>query len=60
MTSQIIPLPFVLLYLESVERKGKKYKSKYLESQKSFFDEINTFQFLKGYHLVEKQKSDKK
>ena len=26
MTSQIIPLPFVLLYLESVERKGKNYK----------------------------------
>ena len=59
MTSQIIPLPFVLSYLESVERE-KKYKSKYLESQKSFFDEINTFQFLKGYHLVEKQKFDKK
>ena len=27
MTSQIIPLPFVFLYLESVERKGKNYKS---------------------------------
>ena len=27
MTSQIIPLPFVLLYLESKERKGKNYKS---------------------------------
>ena len=27
MTSQIIPLPFVLLYLESVERTGKNYKS---------------------------------
>ena len=26
MTSQIIPPPFVLLYLESVERKGKNYK----------------------------------
>ena len=27
MTSQIILLPFVLLHLESVERKGKNYKS---------------------------------
>ena len=27
MTSQIIPLPFLLFYLESVERKGKNYKS---------------------------------
>ena len=27
MTSQFIPLPFVLLYLESKERNGKKYKS---------------------------------
>ena len=26
MTSQIIPLPFVLLYLESKERKGKNTK----------------------------------
>ena len=26
MTSQIIPLPFVLLYLGSMERKGKNYK----------------------------------
>ena len=26
MTSQIIPLSFVLLNLESVERKGKNYK----------------------------------
>ena len=27
MTSQIIPVPFVLLSLKSVERKGKKYKN---------------------------------
>ena len=41
MTSQIIPLPFVLLYLESVERKGKKLqKFEYLKNNKSFFDEI--------------------
>ena len=27
MTSEIIPIPHVLLNLESVERKGKKYKN---------------------------------
>ena len=27
MTSQVIPVPFVLLSLKSVERKGKKYKN---------------------------------
>ena len=27
MTSPVIPLPFILLYLESMERKGKNYKS---------------------------------
>ena len=27
MTSQIIPLPFVVLYLESVEKMGKNYKN---------------------------------
>ena len=43
MTSQIIPLPFVLLYLQSVERKGKNYKILNI-FKKSFFDEIkNTF-----------------
>ena len=45
MTSQVIPLPFVLLYLESMEKKGKKIqKFEYLKNVKSFFDEIkNTF-----------------
>ena len=34
-------LPFVLLYLESVERMGKKLqKFEYLENKKSFLDEI--------------------
>ena len=37
MTSKIIPIPLVLLNLESVERKGK---FEYLENVKSFFDEI--------------------
>ena len=33
----------------------------YLENEKSFLDEIKSiFQFLKGYHLVKKQKFDKK
>ena len=41
MLSLIIPFPFVLLNLESVERKGKNYKKiEYLENEKSFFDEI--------------------
>ena len=41
MTSLIIPLPFVLLNLESVERKRKNYKKfEYLENEKSFLDEI--------------------
>ena len=60
MTSQIIPLSFVLLYLESVERE-KLQNFEYLENEKSFFDEIkNIFQFWQGYHLVEKQKFHKK
>ena len=41
MTSSIIPLPFALLNLESVERKGKKLqKFEYLENKKSFLDEM--------------------
>ena len=40
-TSQIIPVPFVLLSMKSVERKGKKIqKCEYLENKKSFLDEI--------------------
>ena len=33
----IIPFPFVLLNLESVERKGKIQKFEYLKNKKSFF-----------------------
>ena len=40
MTSYIIPLPFVLLNLESVEREKKLQKFKYLENEWSFLDEI--------------------
>ena len=42
MTSKIIPLPFVLLYLESVERRGKIQKCEYLEIEKNFLDEIKS------------------
>ena len=36
-----MPLPFVLLNLESVEKKGKQLKEiKHIENEKSFFDEI--------------------
>ena len=43
MKSQIIPLPFALLYLESLERENFK-KFEYLENKKSILDEIkNTF-----------------
>ena len=37
MTSQINPLPFDLLYLESVERKGKKLKSLNISRTKRAF-----------------------
>ena len=44
MTSSIIPHPFDILNLESVERKGKKsQKIEHLENEKSFFDEIKNF-----------------
>ena len=37
MASQIIPLPFVLLNLESVERKGKNHeKSNILRTKRGF------------------------
>ena len=39
MASWIIPLPFDVLNLESVERK-KLYKFEYLDNEKSFLDEI--------------------
>ena len=43
MTSYIIPLPFVLLSLESVQRKRKKLqKLEYLENKKCFFDVLYT------------------
>ena len=38
--SKIIPVLFVPLSLESVERKGKIQKWEYLEKEKSFLDEI--------------------
>ena len=37
MTSQITPLPFVILNLQTVERKGKKYKNLNILSMKRDF-----------------------
>ena len=43
MTSQIIPLSFALLNLESVERKGKKLqKNECHENGNSFLDETKS------------------
>ena len=53
MISWIIPFPFVLFSLERNGRKLQKFE--YLENENGFLDEMkNIFQFLKGYHLVEK------
>ena len=41
MTSQIIPLPFVLLNLGNVKRK-KLQKIEYLKNEKSFLDEMES------------------
>ena len=58
MTSSIIPLPIVLLHLQSVERKEKKQKFEYLENEKSFLDEIKTlFIVLEGLSFGEKIKN---
>ena len=57
MTSLIIPLPFVLLNLEKVERKRKNTKFEYLENEKSFLDEIkNIFIVFEGLSFGEKIK----
>ena len=57
MMSLIIPLPFVLLNQESVERKEKIQKSEYLENKKSFLHEIIFFPTVfKGLSFGEKIK----
>ena len=49
----IIPLPFVRLKLESVERKGKKLQIfEYLENKKSFLDEINNIFLRFGQSVI--------
>ena len=54
---QIIPFQFVLLNLESVERKGKSQKLEYLENEKSFSDELKIFFIVfKGLSFGEKIK----
>ena len=54
--TKILPLPFMLLNLESLERKGKNYKKfEYLENENSFFNEIKKiFIVFEGYGLVKK------
>ena len=46
-----VPLSFVLLNLESVERKGKNKNLKILRTKRTFYMKV-----VKGYHLVTKQK----
>ena len=53
MTSLIIPLPFVFLNLEKVERKRKNTKIWISQERIELFRRNKHFsQFLKGYHLV--------
>ena len=60
MTSQIIPLSLALLYLESVERKGKNYKGLNISKTKiSFFDEMKD-SFHSFGKAITYQKNDKK
>ena len=42
MTSQIIPLSFVLLNLESTKKKAKLQKFEYLKNEKSFLEEVKS------------------
>ena len=56
---QIIPLPFVLLNLESVERRGKITKIWISGEWKELFrwNKKHFSTFLKGYHLTKKNKN---
>ena len=47
MTSQIIPLLFFLMNLESVEKKEKNTKFEYLENEQRLLDEISFYSFKK-------------
>ena len=59
MASQVIPLPFVLLHLESVERKRKNYKSlNILRTKRAFLMKIH-FIVLQGLSFGGKTKLDK-
>ena len=55
----IIPLPFALLYLESMERKWKNYKKLNILRMKSFLDEIKNTLFIvfEGLSFGEKNKN---
>ena len=58
MTSQIIPLPFALLNLDSVKRKGKNYKKlNILRTKRAFKIKKKTFFIVfEGLSLDEKIK----
>ena len=59
MTSEIIPLSFVLLNLKRVEGKGKHYKKSNISKRKYNLFRSNKKHFsyfMKGYHLVKKKK----
>ena len=57
MSSQIIPLLFVPLYLEIMERTGKNYrKCEYLKNEKTFLNEVkDTFHSFEGLSFGEKK-----
>ena len=58
MTSQIIPLPFVLLNLETGKEGKKLQEFEYLENEKRFLDEIKKTFFIvfKGLSFSKKIK----
>ena len=55
---QIIPLPFVLLNVESVERKEEEnlQKFQYVKNKKSYLDEIRHFSVFEALSFGEKIK----
>ena len=59
MASYIIPISFVPLNLESVERRGKLQKFEYLKNEKSFMKWKAFFIFFEGLLLGKKIKNDR-
>ena len=58
MTSKIIPLPFIFLNLENVEREGKNYKNlSILRTERAFSMKLKTFSIVfEGLSFGEKIK----